>query len=187
MKKFLALLILIALLVPASGLAEYSPELGMTMNEFVQKYNSQGSSLESPLLALKNPYNWSESDTAQIAYYNVANDSDVYISLFTNDKSKTKDLASGLDYILITCPSLKDFLSFVTVSTKCIDVFSQELFTGYPMGPYFLTAAMKYYYENRGDSEDFSSFQSINSESGTAIEFAVYDGNYCLLIEGNAQ
>lgn len=178
MKRFLVLLILIALLVPASGLAEYSPDLGMTINEFIQKYNAQGSSLSSPLIALKTPYNWAKVDGANVAYFTVANGIDVYIGLFSYDPDKTRDLSGGLDYLFVGCQNPKDFLAFVTAGVKCTDVFAEDFYTGYSMAPHYVSSVMKYYYENQSSDENYVALQPIDSVSNRNLMFTSVNGGY---------
>ena len=178
MKRFLVLLILIALLVPASGLAEYSPDLGMTMNEFIQKYNAHGSSLSSPLIALKIPSYWDKVDGANVAFFTVTNGTDVYIGLSSYDPGKTRDLSGGLDYLLVGCQNPKEFLAFVTVGIKCTEVFAEDFYTGYSMAPYYVSSVMKYYYENRSSDENYVAFQPIDSVSNRNLIFTSANGNY---------
>ena len=148
MKRFLALLILIVFL-PVSGLA-YSPGLGMSVQEFMDKYNAIPASLGSLYLPLSQPDEWVKSDGYQVAWFHAAQNSDVRIMLMSQDDEAGQSLQTGLDAVRIYNFRPLDFVSFISTAIRCTSLFALDV-ANTSTAYYHVAETIKYYYENVND------------------------------------
>ena len=66
MKRFFCLFIVLSLF-PFFAFAEYEPKLDMTLQEFLDKYNSISTGIGSPLVSLEAPVKWGKNDGRNVA------------------------------------------------------------------------------------------------------------------------
>ena len=137
-------------------------DLGMDMNTFMQKYNAIGSSLSSSLVKLEKPYKWTTYNNYSVAWLKPDNKSGVTILLLSSESSIVRDTSYGLDMIQIFMDNDSDFLSLITVTSRCVQVLSDPFF-GYSMAPFYVSDLISYYYENVYASGG-SAYRTIDTE-----------------------
>lgn len=157
------------------GESIYSPALSMTMDQFISKYNALGSSLNSSLVALKNPYFWSTFEDYLVGWFKADSKAETVILLMTKETEKGKTTFSGLDKIQIYSPQ-SQILSLITVSTRCTSLFSEDLF-GTSLASLYVGNLLEYYYENCPEDEG-SAYRGIDSDSKNVLQFFKSDGYY---------
>ena len=172
MRKLLALL-LILLFIPCvsnAGDAAYSPGLEMTMEDFVSKYNALGSSLDSPLMALKVPTKWTVFNGQNVAWFKADSKSGVTILLLSKDKGAGKKLSAGLDEIQIYTSKASEFQALITVAMRCADLYASEILT-LNIAPYAIAQVISYYYDNNYDNSGYTSYQGIDVDQKFIINY----------------
>ena len=176
MKKLITIILILAMALPAAAPADaYKSELGMTMNEFIMKYNSIPSALGSPYVPLKKEYNWSKMDDYNIAWFYPCSDESVKIMLLSKDEKAGKSLSAGLDMIKIYAYS--DLLGLISVTKRCTGIFTPDFF-GMSLAPYYITDIISYYYENGVEKSGYIAYRSIDTEEKYALSFFKYQGYY---------
>lgn len=186
MKKLACILLCIAVMLTtaysfaSAEKSTYSPALGLTMEQFISKYNAIGSSLTSPLIALDKPYYWSTYGDYNIAWYKADSKASTSILLYTKDTNNKKSTKSGLDMVQIYIEKETDFLSLITVTLKCTEIFAQDLF-GNSMAPYYLSSVIKYYYENCLNT-DLTAIHTIDADNTNMIQFYKSGNEYFFVI-----
>ena len=188
MKKLTCILLCITIMLATTfsfALAEkekkpYTPALGLTMDQFISKYNAIGSSLTSPLIALDKPYYWSTFGDYNIAWYKADSKASTSILLYTKDTDNKKSTKSGIDMIQIYIEKESDFLSLITVAQKCAEIFAQDLF-GNSMAPYYVGSVIEYYYENCYGT-DMTAIYGIDADNTNVLQFYKTGNEYFFAI-----
>lgn len=176
MKKLLAIFLIIALLLPVSVLADYSPALNMTINDFLLKYNAVQASLEAPYLALDKPFKWSLWDEYHLAWFKADKNGSVTILLMTKDPSDAQMLTSGLDMIQIFSNKESDFVPLISITNRCASIFAIQLL-GTSFAPQRITQVMNNYYENNCKEKGLVAYSGLDENNELVIAF-FYDGQY---------
>ena len=168
---------ILTLALPVIALADYSPKLGMTMEEFLIKYNSVAAPLGSPYVKLTDPVRWTVFSGYNVAWFNPAKDSSVIILLLSSDPAGKNNLSCGLDVIQICTISSKDFIDLISITARCAEPFSDDLF-GTPIGDMRISQLIKYYYDNGYKGSSSGAYWSINDENKTVLKIFEPDGWY---------
>lgn len=176
MKKLITIILILALALPAVALAEYSPGLNMTMSDYMNKYNSIQAALGAPYAALVKPTSWTIWNDYHVAWFNADNDKTITILLMTKDPADAQMLTSGLDKIQIFAKSEKNFVELISITDRCANVFSSELF-GVSFSALRITNTIKSYYENNCKEKGLISYQTIDDNNEIALGF-FFDGTY---------
>ena len=163
MKKLIILFLILALAVPAAALADYSPFLGMTMSEYLAKYNSVPVSLSSPHIKLTSPYTWTDYENYKVAWFSPARDSSVIILLLSKDPDHIRTLDSGLDAIQICTDNNNDLIDLISITARTIEPFTVNLL-GVSLGDIRVTQLIRYYYENGCKGTEQSAYQAIDED-----------------------
>lgn len=177
MKKLLTLFLILALLLPAAALADYTPELGMTISEFIQKYNAVQAPLGAPYMPLLAPFDYSYFKDYTVTWFSPTNDKNVTILLMSKDKDQTNALNAGLDAIQIYTSNSDSFVDLICITARCTDLFAANIF-GMSIGELNITRVMRYYYENNLKAMDQISYIQINEEENKYIGFFCAAGDY---------
>lgn len=183
MKKCLCIFLILFLLLPSASWASepYTPALGMTMDDFIMKYNALGAPFGSSLTGLTSPMFWTIQDGMNVAWFKTDNNTSTCIRLYTADPTFfIHSTAHGLDRIQIFINKPDDFLALISVGTRCVSLFAFDMF-GTSMDSYFVGSILKHYYDNGPLSTDRFSYQQINSDQDYYLNF-LYDGTYILEI-----
>ena len=181
MKRSFCIFLAIFILIPCLSFADnYSPALGMDFSSFITKYNSIGTALNSPLVALKDPFFWSVYENYNVAWYKPDKNSNVTILLLSADPVNVKNNKSGLDSIQIFMTGPSDFLSLITITNRCTQVFSNS-FLGSNFSALYSSDLIAYYYEN-ATSTDFSACRTIDTDQIYNLNFFIVSGQYYFTI-----
>ena len=192
MKKLIAILLVLALVLPACAVAEkniakkkYTPALGMTMVEFISKYNAVKAPIGSSYLVLDKPYLWTDGDEYSFAWFKTESKSSVVLFLVTTDPNHKRSLDAGLDMIQIYDATGKDFLALISISDRCSELFALQ-WLGTSFGGLAITTIIRGYYEN-GQMENGGGWQCfLDEENKYAIQFFYQDGYYFMIyVEDN--
>lgn len=177
MKKFFCLL-LVLMLFPVLALGDsYTPKLGMTMEQFINKYNSLGAPFNSSLMALQKPLIWTDYKNSKVGWCSPDKKTVTSILLVSADpKAFQKDVTAGLDEIQIYVLGSEGILSLISVATRCASIFAPDLL-GTSLAPMCITNVMKEYYENGISGNDLY-YGQLNSETGLYLQFFVLNGDY---------
>lgn len=174
MKKLLAIILILALL-PVGALAEdYSPSLGMRMDEFLQQYNAISAPLGSPYEKIVNSYNFTESSDYRFSWFKPAKDSSVVLFLATKEKGAVN---YGIDMVQIGTTKSEDFIDLIIIATRCADIFAFDLL-GTKMSGMQISSALRYYYENGLKSTELMSYCGLDGDGKYAISFFRQNGWY---------
>lgn len=180
MKRFSILFLVFALCISFAFAAEYTPDLGMDFDSFIMKYNAIGSALGSSLVSLKSPFNWTEFKEYHVGWLIPDSNSGVTILLLSSDPSNVKTTKSGLDAVQIFMEKESDFLSFITVSNRCTQIFSDNIF-GANFAPLYTSDLISYYYQN-ATGTDYSAYRTIDSEERYVLSFFKSSNQYYFTI-----
>ena len=176
MKKLLAVLLVIAMLLHAAALADYSPGLGMSMSDFITKYNSVQAALESPYSALSKPSSWTVWNGYHLAWFSADKSNTVTILLMTKDPKDAQLLTSGLDAIQIFIRKGDDFVQLISVTDRCASIFGIELL-GSSFSGLRVTQVLKSYFENNCREKGLLSYSTLDDNEEIALCF-FYDSGY---------
>jgi len=185
MKRLLCFLCVFVFLPVLSFADSYTPVLGMSIDTFIQKYNSIGASLTSSLLGLSSPKGWMKSGDYNAACFAADSKANVYILLQTLDNKDAKGTASGLDSVQIVAYSSADFMSLITVAEKCTRIFSPSLL-GTSWSPKYITDLIIYYYENINDNYSYA-YNVIDSDNNFILYFFGSDNGYIFELTGSKE
>lgn len=177
MKKLIAVTLILVLLMPAAALADYSPHLGMTMEEYLAQYNAIEAPLGSPYQKLTAPYQWTPFNGYRVAWFKPSKDSSVILLLYSNDPAGKNDLTSGLDKIQVCTDNSKDFIDLVSITARVAEPVSADLF-GTSISDLRVTQLIRYYYENGYKGSGSYAYWTINEEETVVLAFFEQDGWY---------
>ena len=170
MKKLIAVILIMAMLLPAVALADYTPDLGMTIDEFILKYNSVQASLNSPYVSLDRPYQQNTWNGFRIAHFYADKDKKVTILLMTKDPGSSRITEAGLDEIQIFIPSDKDMVPLIGVTNRCAGLVSANIF-GTSLSTMRTADTICYYYENNCKERGLTSYSGLDEEGKFALVF----------------
>lgn len=170
---------LILLLIPAVSISENTTlsKLGMTIEEFILKYNSVPATLESPYKSLGEPAFWADFNDYHVASFYPENDSAVALLLMSKDKVNNKSTTAQLDAIEVLSLSKEKWIPLVNVTKRCASIFSEELF-GVSTASFAIIETINYYYENNLEKKGYTSYRPLNADETIAISFGYSDGYY---------
>lgn len=157
--------------------SNYSSVFGMTMGEFIQKYNAVPATLESPYISLNKPSRWTDYNGYRVAWFYPEKTSTVALLLLSKDPSADKSINLGLDEIQICSFSEKDWLPLLGVTKRCASLFGEDLF-GVSTSSFSVIEALGYYYENNCKEKGYSSWRSLDAEEKYVLTFFYSDGFY---------
>lgn len=167
--KILAVLLILALLLPAAALADdYSPDLGMTMDDYIIKYNAVQAALGAPYVPMETPYLWSSWEGFRLAWFHADNERKVTILLLSKDPANNRSTKAGLDEIQIFTKSESDFIPLTSVAIRCSTIFAAELF-GTSVAPMRIGSIIEYYYENNCLKKGMSAYNTLDEDGKTAV------------------
>ncbi|MBR3334324.1 MAG: hypothetical protein IKG23_08560 [Clostridia bacterium] len=175
MKKLIAIILILALLLPAAVLAEgYSPALGMRLNDFLLQYNAISAPLGSPYEKVANSYDFSVTSEYTFSWYKPAKDSSVVMFLGTKEKGAVN---YGIDLIQIGTKKSEELIDLIAIATRCADIFAFDLL-GTKMTGMQINSALRYYYENGFKGTGMMSYAGLDSDGKYVISFFKQDGWY---------
>ena len=175
MKRLISIVLILALLLPAAVMADsYIPKLEIGITGFITKYNSLPAALNSPFLALDEPYKWTEWGGYQVAWFYPTEDHNVTILLATEDP-RGKTLSSGLDMIQIF--SASDWVQLLSVTNRCSQLFSYE-YLGTNFAPYCIADVVAYAYENDFYQNGASAYRALDADNKFIISYFRGDYDY---------
>ena len=175
----LSLLLVVILLFPSVSLSEssYSSKLGMTMDEFIIKYNAVPTTLDSPYKSLAKPAFWTDFNEYHVAWFYPESSSAVALLLLSADKENVKSTKAGLDAVQVFSLSKDSWIPLICVTKRCTSIFSEEVFT-LSLDSFGIIEALTYYYENGLEKKGYTSYRSLNSDETIALSFGYSDGYY---------
>lgn len=178
----LSLLLAVFFLFPSGSLSEssYSPKLGMTMDEFIIKYNAVPTTLDSPFKSLAMPAFWTDFDEYHVAWLYPESSSAVGLLLLSADKDNLKSTKAGLDVVQVFSLSKDSWIPLICVTKRCAGIFSEEVFS-LSLDSFSIIEALKYYYENGLEKKGYTSYRSLTSDESVALSFGYSDGYYFLI------
>ena len=177
MKRLVALLLILAVLVPAAGSAAYTPALGMTMQEFVDKYNAVQAPLGAPYVPLAKPVKWTTYEGSPVACFYPLKDFSVLLLLLSNDPLGARTTDMGLDNVQIYINEEKYFVPFISISERCANVFSSDMF-GLDAATYAVGSTIRFYYENNLEERGLTAYNVLDGDQKYALYFFRSDGYY---------
>ena len=176
-RKFILLLLALALLVPAAASADYTPALGMTMDTFMAKYNAIPASIGAPYSPLTVPYQWSVFQSYNVAWFHADPESQVTVLLLSEETGKGNTTQAGLDVIQIFTPAAEDFIPLISVTSRCAEIYAMVLF-GESMAPLYLANVLRSYYETGAEKNGEYVFHTIDENFRYEIKFFKSEGCY---------
>lgn len=181
-RKLMSILFVLLFLLPTASVSEssYSPKLGMTIEEYILKYNAVPATLESPYKSLDKPAFWTDFNEYQIAWFYPEKDSTVALLLMSTDKSNTKNVKAGLDAIQVFSLSKDNWIPLVAITKRCASIFAEELF-GISTASFGIIEAINYYYENDLEKKGYTSYRPLTTDETLALSFGYADGYYFLI------
>ena len=178
MKKLITIILILAMLLPAAALADYTPALEMYVDDFLMKYNAISAPIGSPYEKIEKSYDFSSTSEYRFQWYKPAKDSSVVIFLGTKD---TQFVNSGIDIIQIGTSNSKDFLDLISIATRCSDIFASDLF-GTKLSGMQVNNVIRYYYENGLKGKTMLAYNILDTDEKYAISFFESDGWYTFQI-----
>lgn len=181
MKRILVMSLILVLLagcvsVKADAETGYVPALGMTINEFVNKYNMIQTPLGAPYKKL--PVNASMKTRGDYfcAVYSPVNKSGMEILAVTLEENK-KTADAGADAILLLCYKDSDILSFISTAKRITSMFSVEVFDINYSGLY-IGELIADYYEYGAKENDQYYYIQLGGDSKYCAALYYYNGTY---------
>ena len=177
--RIISLFLVLLLLIPTVVTAEnsYSAKLGMTMDEFILRYNAVPTTLESPYKSLSKPSLWTEFNDYHVAWFYPESNSNIALLLLSKDKENVKSTKCGLDIIQIVSLSKEDMIPLICITKRCASIYGEDLF-GISISSFAVIEAVSYYYENDLEKKGYTSYRSLNADETIALTFGYSDGYY---------
>lgn len=177
MRKVITMLIIIAMILPTMALAEnYTPKLGMTIEEYIIQYNAIQAPLGAPYVSLEKPYLWTTWNDSKVAWFRSDSKGTVTILMVTADPSGNRALTSGLDMIQIYSEK-DDIIALLGVANRCSSIFAANIL-GNSFAPQYISSAMIYFYENNCKDKGILSYYTLDTDQKYAVSFFYSDGYY---------
>ena len=181
MKKLITVVLILAMLIPAVALADYSPKLGMTLDDFVNKYNSVSAPLGSPYTKLDKPIAWTKFNDYDVAWFSPVSNSSVTILLLSKEENPLHVMTGGLDSVQVFIKGDEDFIDLISVTARCSELFSQNIL-GISVGEMRIVQLIRYYYESNFKGTEGFAYYSINEDNTISLQFFKYSGLYYFCI-----
>ena len=181
-QRALILFLVILVLVPVLSRSEssYASQLGMTMDDFILKYNALPAPLEAPYNALTKPAFWSDYEEYQVAWFYPESTSKVAILLLSKDTTHEKSTDAGLDAIQVFALSNEGWIPLLSISKRCADVFV-NMDWAQSASSYLIMETVNYYYENLLEKTGYVSYRALNDDETLALSFGYADGYYFMI------
>ena len=172
MKKLFTMLLILALILPAAAPAEssYNPALGMTIPEFLTKYNAVPAPLASPFILVDKPYNASKWNGYRVYWYKFDQDHKIIVTLLSMDPSTELPEESGLDMIKIFTKGDSDMVPIFSTAVRIATLFSIDIL-GTSMAPLRVATVVSSYYENNCRARGIYSYASLDENQKYAVSF----------------
>lgn len=183
MKKLITIILILALLLPAAAFAAYSPALGMDMKTFVQKYNAVQAPLNAPIALLETMDDWKYDNGSWLAWYYGDKDKRINIALESKDPLAGKDLAGGLDTIVIMADE-QDLIALIDIAMRCTDPFTDDILT-VDTSTYFVGDVLRFFYENNAKQTGFTSYRPLTADGKIILSMFYIDGSYFFRISSD--
>ncbi len=183
MKKFLKVLfplfLMIFLIVPTISTSEssYTSKLGMTMEDFILKYNAVPTALNSPYKSLSKPIQWSTFNGYNVAWFYPESSSTIALLLLSKDTNNIKNTKAGLDAIQIFSLSKESWIPLLCITKRCASIYGEDIF-GISTSSFSIIETINYYYENDLENKGYISYRSLNADETLALTFGYSDGYY---------
>ena len=174
MKKLITIILIIVLILPVISLADYSPSLKMTMNDFLLKYNAIQAALEAPYKVIAKAESWTKWNDYDVAWFTADKDNKITILLMTKDQSNDRNLTSGLDCIQIFTKDERELIPLISVTNRCASVYSLQLF-GTSFAPQIIANTISFYYENKCKEKNLLSYNYLDEDQQLALSL-FHDG-----------
>lgn len=177
-RVFVVLLALI-LMLPSFSISE-TGDLGMSIGDFITKYNAMASPLVSPVLPLKKADFTIPWDEYKVSGYTADKYSECMIYLYSKGTAGVWSDTRRLDFIRISSKP-EYFNALITIAGRCADLFVEDYFN---MGLGKLTAmsVITYYYENNQKDDSYMSWNALNEEKGIYLYYGYSDSEYYFMI-----
>lgn len=180
MKKLIAVLLVLTLIFPAAAFAsDYTPALGMTMKEFVQKYNAVQAPLGAPYNQLNEFFadDWTYYNGYKCAWVYPEKSRKVALIMLTKDTSEGRLLTCGLDMIQLYIAPNEDIVPLISLAIRCASIFSEDFLT-VSTASFCVADVIKYYYESNAKEKNYSAYRQLNVEKSYILSFCYSDGYY---------
>lgn len=172
---------LVLVLLPVLSFSEsgYTPKLNINISDFITKYNSIGAPFDSPLIGLSKAKQWTTWDKYQVAWFSADRNPGGATILFVSEDpvSLFRSLNCGIDRIQIYIDGTDDFLSLITVSSRCLSLFAPNIF-GLETCYYFITEIMRGFYENNSLETGNSYYRQLEQDGDVFVRFFRTDNQY---------
>lgn len=186
MRKILACLLIICALncvaiAPVCGdSADYSPGLGMTINEFANKYNIIPAAAGAPYKRLPTNASLMNRASYTCAVFNPVSNTGLEMLAITREKNaKTAD--AGLDAVFLFCYNDKDWMPFVATAKRIAYSFSPQVF-GINYSDLYVGKLITEYYETMAKENDMYYYIQLGSDSEYCIALFSSDGIYAFVL-----
>ena len=173
MKKLATTFLALLLIFSYASAEEYSPKLGMTMADFIQKFNALPAQLEAPYVALTEPSFWAAIGR-NAAWFQPDSSANTYIVLISDEPGRRHSLDVGLDKIQIYVKNSKQFVSLFCVAYRCAQLFASDVL-GTSMAPFSLMNAVSYYHESNAKSKNLVAYSPLIVDD-VSLVLSFYDG-----------
>lgn len=180
LKKLVIVFLIFTLIMPAVvSAADYTPALGMTMQEFVQKYNAVQAPLGAPYIQLNEYFadDWSYSNGYRCAWVYPETTKKAALIMMTKDPNNGMIFTSGLDMIQLYIAPNEDFIPLISLAIRCASIFSEDILT-ISTASFCVADVIKYYYESNAKEKNYSAYKQLNAGSPYIISFCYSNGYY---------
>lgn len=189
MRKLIAVVLAVLVLVPCVSFSEispaessYSPDLNMTLFQFMNKYNAISSALGSSLVSLSSSnYHYFEGSDYNSFVFLPDSLSSIRLYIDSKDFEAGNVINAGVDRVEIVMSNSLDYPSFLTVAKRCAQMFSGDYFAESSAMVNIYELLISYYETHQNDS-GFIISRQFNSVENYCIHFYMRSGNVCLEI-----
>ena len=190
MRKLIAVVLAVLVLVPCVSFSEispaessYSPDLNMTLSQFMNKYNSIGSALGSSLVSFSSDnYHFFDGSDYNSFVFSPDTISGVALCVQSKDFDTGNGINAGVDCVEIAMPNSIDFPSFLTIAKRCAQMFADDYFAESSAMINIYELIIKYY-ENHQNDSGFIISRQLNSVENFYLHFYMLSGNVFLKID----
>lgn len=181
-QRVLILSLLLFLLVPVFSLSEssYAPKLGMTMEEYILKYNAVPAPLGAPYKSLDQPAFWTNYEEYQVAWFYPEGASKVALLLMSTDTAYEKSTKLGLDIVQVFAMSPEGWIPLLSITNRCTGIFVEDPL-GLSTASILILDIVNYYYENTGENTDYIAYRALDVDETLALTFGYADGYYFMI------
>ena len=130
MKKLIAVILILAMILPAAALSDYAPKMGITINGFIDAFksvedNPVGVEFNDNMNSVKK---WVIADEGSFAYLFPCKSS-VFLRLYSDDPDFDHNMEAGVDWVVVDTLDPYNLNQLTAVTIRCLQILPDGVVT----------------------------------------------------------